>query len=147
MTLTSDNLILEEPIHHNPNIKRGKKVVHIKEWVSNNIFKVKDIAEFNEHGLNFLDYESFRRKFVNVKDTNFLLYTGIVQAIRTLWHKMQNNNIHKKDKNVVFFHLVLEAVREGNQKVRDSLDLDDEPPTSAVKWNNLFRNINWKISF
>ena len=37
--------------------------------------------------------------------------------------------------------------KEGNQKVRDSLDLDDEPPTSTVKWNNLFPNINWKVIF
>ena len=147
LTLSNDNLILEEPIHHNPNIKRGKKVVYITEWVNNDILKVKDIAELNGNRLEFLDYETFRRKFVNVQNTNFLLYTGIIQAVRTFWQKMQTNNIPKKDKKVMFFHLVLEAVKEGNQKVRDSLDLDNEPPTSTVKWSNLFPDISWKLIF
>ena len=140
-------MILEEPIHYNPNIKRGKNVIYINEWVNQDILKVKDIAELNGHELNFLDYESFRRKFVNIQNTNFLLYTGIVQAIRAFWQKIKNYNIPKKDRKVIFFHLVLEAVKEGNQKVRDSLDLDVEPPTSTVKWNNLFPNINWKVIF
>ena len=55
LILTNETFLLEEPIHYNPNIKRGKNVIYINEWVNQDILKVKDIAELNGHELNFLD--------------------------------------------------------------------------------------------
>ena len=142
-----NNQLLEEPIHYNPSFKRGKEVIHIKEWVTNTILKVKDIAEISDNTLTFLDFENFRRKFYNVNDTNFLVYNGIVQAIRSFIQKTDKNlRTHTKNK-LIFSSRVWTIVMGGNQKVREALDSDDLLPTCTIKWNILFHDLNWKNIF
>ena len=63
-----------EPIHFNTNIKRGKKVIFVKEWELHGILQTKDLMDENHR---FLDFIAFKAKY-NVTKTNFMLYFGII---------------------------------------------------------------------
>ena len=69
-----------ETIHYNINITRDKKIIHLKEWIENDIITLGQLV--NENG-NFLSFESFKRKFPGV-NTNFLIYQGVIEAIKKI---------------------------------------------------------------
>ena len=64
------NSILEEPIQYNSNFKIGNRVIILREWTENNIVTIRDLLD--EEGINFLDYQAFKTKYVNTPNTNFL---------------------------------------------------------------------------
>ena len=57
---------------------RDKRVVCVNEWFSEGIFS---IHRFTNAEGNYLKYNEFKQKYPVVK-TNFLMYGGIIEAIR-----------------------------------------------------------------
>ena len=57
------NSILAEPIQFNSNLKIGNRIIVFREWTENNIVTIKDLLD--EDGVNFLDYQAFKRKYIN----------------------------------------------------------------------------------
>ena len=66
-------------IHYNTNIKRGRRVVYVKEWFD------ADILFLHQKMTNdgrFLTFQEFKVHFPTTVNTNFLVYTGTIKAIR-----------------------------------------------------------------
>ena len=131
--------IMEEPLHYNQNIKRGQKTIYIKEWVEHNILKIRDLTDNN---LSILTFNAFKSKYEHINTTNFLHYNGIASAIKEYLLKL-NNPLYK----TTLSNLSWNIVRKGNQKVREILNSDKNPPTATMKWNRLFPNLNWRKIF
>ena len=63
------NSILEEPIQYNSNFKIGNRVIILREWTENNIVTIRDLLD--EEGINFLDYQAFKTKYVKPKPPTY----------------------------------------------------------------------------
>ena len=135
------NSILAEPIQFNSNLKIGNRIIVFREWTENNIVTIKDLLD--EDGVNFLDYQAFKRKYINTPNTHFLNFIGITQALRQFVTKFRNN--FDDSMNCSFW--VWEKIKTGNAEVREVIDKDNKPPTATLKWDIFFQGLNWKIIF
>ena len=135
------NSILAEPIQFNSNLKIGNRIIVFREWTENNIVTIKDLLD--EDGVNFLDYQAFKRKYINTPNTHFLNYIGITQALRQFVTKFRNNF----DDSMKCSFWVWEKIKTGNAEVREVIDKDNKPPTATLKWDIFFHGLNWKTIF
>ena len=128
-----------EPIHFNTNIKRGKKVIFVKEWELHGILQIKDLMDENHR---FLDFIAFKAKY-NVTQTNFMLYFGIISAIKRYLVQIENNRNCKS----MLLDEVWACIMAGNKTVKATFQDDKNLPTASIKWNLEFENLNWTRIF
>ena len=133
---------LEQPIHYNPKIKRDNKSIYLKEWVENEILKVKDLMMDEEEAI--MNFGSFKQKYPNTNSTNFLMYQGIVNSIRAYKRSIdiQNNNKDTLNSKDSWSIILL-----GNQEVKSLLLKVKDLPTAVLKWNLSFTDLNWTLIF
>ena len=143
ITINNENLnsLLDEPIQYNDNIKRGNQVIIKKEWIDNNIITIRDIT--NSDDLTLMDFNSFKTKYINTRNTHFLGFNGITHTIKQFLTKIKNN---LDNKHICSFW-VWETIKNGNLKIREALENDEILPTATFKWNRIFPNLNWKTIF
>ena len=132
--------LMAEYIHYNANFLRGQHVIFVQDWYNQKILFVKQLL--NETG-HFLSYEEFLTKFPNVR-TNFLLFEGIVKAIKAYCIK---NDILLTGHYKPFHNKVWFCIRRGSKFVQNVLNKNNATPTAIRKWNVLFENVNWKNIF
>lgn len=131
--------LLDEPIHFNPNIKRDRKILYIQEWIDNKVLKIRDLLDENEH---FIDFIAFKTKFTQIRSTNFLMYNGVIRAIKDYVHGINTNSA-----KLIHMNEVWDTIRRGNFQVKELIDRNDKPPTATLKWNLIFPNLKWKNVF
>ena len=134
------NDIFDEPIFYNINIKRGKKTIYIKEWETLGILRIKDVLDDNDQ---CMDYVSFKEKYI-APNSNFMLYFGIITAIKTYLNNIKRNA--GRYKNLLSKELWV-CIRAGNNSIKKKLTEDNMLPTSTAKWNSQFERLNWKTIF
>ena len=134
-----ESVIREEPIHFNKEIKRDNKPICIENWIENNVVKIRDLCDEN---LVFYDWYTFKIKYPNL-DTNFILYNGIVNSIKQYIKKI------KKDerKTNICAKFIWQAVEGGTKIIRQVLNEKNTPPTSVLKWDHYWPNLNWDKIF
>ena len=106
--------IIEEPIFYNVNIKRDNQIVHIKEWESVGILKIKDV--FNGEG-QCMDYMGFKEKYPTL-NSNFMLCFGVITAIQLF---MNNVNRIPGKSETLLSNEMLACIRKGNNCVKNKL--------------------------
>ena len=135
------NSISREPLLFNFNLKRGNKVVSNPIWTENNIISICDLMM--DDNLSFINFETFRTRYVNTPGINFLEFNGIVRAARQFLTRVKNN----PDNTNLCSFWVWDAIRAGNFKVRAYFNQNDVPPTATLKWNTHFPGLVWKTIF
>ena len=117
-------------IHENSLIKIGGKAIFLKNWYQKGIYYINDLLNKNAE---FYTFQEFLKTF-NIK-TNFLQYTGIIGAIKTLAKKLQMN-IHKKLPSPVQPQVVkiLTKNSKGCGDFYNILNKNLEEPTFKSKW-------------
>ena len=132
--------IHNEPLYYNINIKRDKKTVFIKEWKENGILKINDLLD--ENGV-FVNFNYFKESY-NIPQTNYMLYYGIISAVKTYLNKIKQNDCicHYKLNTEVW-----SCIKAGNKSVKSMFLNDKIVPTSIAKWNSQFEINNWNNVF
>ena len=133
--------LLDEPIQYNTNLKRGNQVIIKKEWIENNIITIRDITD--DENSTLMDFNSFKTKYINTRNTHFLNFNGITHTIKQFLASVKNN---PNNKHICSFW-VWDTIKNGNSKIREALENDENPPTATLKWNIKFPNLNWKTIF
>ena len=133
---------LSEFIHYNMNILRDHKVVFVKEWVDAGIVKISHLVD--DRG-QFLSFEDFVRKYPRITRTNFLMYEGIVRAVRRYLQKFdfmsENVNVYDAENKV---WLLIEC---GNKVVKNTFVETGAIPTAVSHWNGIFTGLQWNKIF
>ena len=137
--VTSDEM-LSEPIFYNDNIVRGNKVIIIKGWVDHNIVFIHQL--FNDRN-KLMTYQEFMNKHPWCQ-TNFLVYTGITEAVKQYLRKM---NMQEENITLNFSNKTKLTIKKGNKYVQKVLNSNDSQPSAVVRWNNIYIDINWKKVF
>ena len=132
--------ILDEPILHNANIKRGNKTIYLKEWETLGILKIRDLLDDNSQ---CIDYNTFKEKYV-APNSNFMLYYGVITALKLYINNVKQNPTRYKK---LTCNEVWACIRAGNKCVKSKLLEDKILPTSTAKWNLQFERLNWKTIF
>ena len=133
------DIIKEEFIHLNADIKRGNNLIYIKEWIENDILRIKDLYN-KDH--SFLDWNAFQRKYPNIR-TNFLLFNGVINAIKNYIKKLTS----KTSETNLCTYFIWKSVEGGARKIREQLNKTKPQPTALLKWNLHFPNLTWKTIF
>ena len=130
----------DEPIHYNDMIKRENKTIFIREWILKGILKVGDLLLEDDE---FMNYNTFKEKY-DVPHTNFMLYAGIVRAVKRYYvnNAKDIHNIKRLTSKELWY-----CIRAGNKYITTKLLDDRVLPTSTFKWNMEFRDVKWKEVF
>ena len=131
----------EQPIHFNPMIKRDKKYVYLREWVENDIYKIKDILLADNV---LMDYRTFKLNYPNTITTNFLTYQGIVNSILAFKRTL---NVNRQETDAKQTKNIWSIILDGNKEVKAALTVTQNLPTAALKWNISFIDLNWELIF
>ena len=131
----------EQPIHFNPMIKRDKKSVYLREWVENDIYKIKDILLADNV---LMDYRTFKLNYPNTITTNFLTYQGIVNSILAFKRTL---NVNRQETDAKQTKHIWSIILDGNKEVKAALTVTQNLPTAVLKWNISFIDLNWKLIF
>jgi hypothetical protein len=137
------NEFMAECIHYNVNICRGRNVVFVREWVREGIINIRHLL--NERGDDFLLYQEFQTKYPNVGRTDFLVYQGIINAVKQYKRKVgvDVSNNFKIFENKVWFGIV-----KGNRYIQSMLNKTTDTPTAISRWNGKYNtNLNWNKIF
>ena len=143
-TPTNMSEFASEHIHYNANITRGNNVIEENEWIEAGILKTGDLMGINNA---FLSYEEFKEKYDLCARTNFLLYEGIIRAIKHYQQRLNLNNDEVCIKGLdskAWFNL-----RRGKMIIKALLLQSDTStiPTAVIKWNTIFPNLVWNGIF
>ena len=128
-----------EPIYYNVNIKRDNKTLYIEEWEANGILKVRDVLD--NYG-NLIDFNTFKNRY-NTPQTNFLLYFGVANAIKTYLNNVKHTNKYKK----ILVNEAWSCIQAGNKAVKSMFQNNKVTPTSIAKWKSQFEINDWKTIF
>ena len=140
-TARSCDEFLGENIHYNINILRDKNVVYVKEWCNAGVIFVKQLTK--DDG-TYLSYNEFKVVYPALQRTNFLMFEGIVNAIKR-FQKRLNVNLADQVKN--FDNKTWWCIRKGNKTIQKVMLQSDITPTAVIKWNHLFDNLQWNEIF
>ena len=132
--------LYKEPIHYNKNIKRGNQVIYVKDWETIGLLKIENILD-NEG--NVMGYLEFKNKF-NLTKTNFILYQGITEAIKCYIKDVKQNPTKH---NQIYATELWACITAGSKNVKSKLQEDNSLPTAVKKWNQSFKNLQWKFIF
>ena len=143
MKIKPDDLqsFLDEPLQYNYNLTTGNQVIVNMEWRENNINTIRDLLE--NDGITFIDFQTFKTKYVNTPKTNFLNFNGIIRTARMFITKVKNNI----NNNMKCSFWVWEKIYSGNKDVKETIDNDNNPPTATLKWDTFFPDLNWTVIF
>ena len=141
--LNANNIqeFLSECIHYNINITRDKKVIHIKEWCDEGIFKIAQLI--NAEG-KLMTYREFKITYPNIKRTNFLMFEGVLKAVKCYLRKcdLQLSPGYKNTDPKMWTSL-----RKGSKHIQQMLIRSGAMATAVDKWNKLYLNLDWKLIF
>ena len=140
--------IAQESLWLNNNIKIGNKSVYYRVWFSKGVRTINDLLD----DFGFITFNQFRDKFQI--HTNFLLYNGLINAIKNYQISLGLIRI-EKDNNITpfispIFLTVLNNNKKGCRAVYDKLNVNELRPTSVQKWERdirIFTENEWKIYF
>ena len=132
--------LMAEHIHYNVNFLRGEDVIFVQEWYDHEILFVRQLL--NETG-NFLSYGEFLLKFPNIR-TNFLLFEGIIKAIRSY---CQKHKIVLSDHYKLFDNKIWYCIQKGSKCIQNIINKNNVTPTAVRKWDNMFEDLEWKKIF
>jgi len=127
-----------ECIHYNVNILRDRKVIFVKEWCDNDILWIRQLV--NDNG-NFMCFEEFRMRYPHILRTNFLMYEGIINAIKRYREKY---DIKLSSNFKTFDSKVWHVLGKRNKHVQSVLLKSEAVPTAIDRWNKKYDNLNWK---
>ena len=141
LTVNDIHEFMSECIFYNINITRDKKVIFVKEWFEEGILKVNQLV--NEKG-TFMVFSEFKEKFPNINKTTFLLFEGILKAIKQYLEKCK---LQLTADFRVAEPKVWDCLRKGNKFIQQILIKSDTCPTAVDKWNKIYNNLNWTQIF
>ena len=138
--------VVNMPLFFNSNILVDSKHIYNKILYDCGIRYVKDLLNVDGSFKNWLDIKTMTRNNVN-----FLNFYSITTSVKTFLSK--NHILIKKDAlkgchnpsiSSYFFHMLTKS--NINKHVYNTLTYNDEIPSSRVKWDSLYNNINidWK---
>jgi hypothetical protein len=133
---------LAECIHYNINILRDRRIVFVKEWMDAGIIYI--IHLINDNG-TLMSFQDFQARYPNIMRTNFLMYEGIITAIRAYQHKLliDFSRIYKNMDPKVWT-----IIMKGNKQIQSQLLKSDSVPTAIGKWNGKYDyNFFWDKIF
>ena len=110
-------------------IKRDKKYVYLREWVENDIYKIKDILLADNV---LMDYRTFKLNYPNTITTNFLTYQGIVNSILAFKRTL---NVNRQETDAKQTKHIWSIILDGNKEVKAALTVTQNLPTAVLKWN------------
>jgi hypothetical protein len=140
-TPNSTEEFLAETIFYNVNIKRGNGTIYIKQWHDAGILFVNQLL--NEQG-RWFSFEEFVHLFPAVTNTNYLVYEGIINAIKYLQNKINVTDLCTLGLSV---QKCWHVIRSGNKNVTNVLNESGDIPTVVPKWNSQYNDLNWNIIF
>jgi exonuclease III len=137
-----------EPVFCNEKILVGGETLFNKSWIEKGVF---NIGHFLEEGGDFFNFQAFRTKYgIN---TNFLTYTGCVNAIKTyisgVGVHVVGGQFYDYGSSKVLRQIV--SVVKGARIFYDILCQDQHQPNCCKNWENrlevkvLWKNIFQKI--
>jgi hypothetical protein len=132
---------LSECIHYNSNITRGHKTIQLKEWINAGVLLVRHLLD--ENG-NFMSFTEFQKCFSNIKQTNYLQYAGLINAIK---HYQKKLNVDCINKYKILNTKVWYVIKKGNKCVMHILASSEIVPTAVAKWNLICENFDWRKAF
>ena len=136
------NEFLAECIHYNVNILRDRRIVYVKEWFDAGILCIRHL--YNGNG-DLMNFQEFQLNYPNVRRTNFLMYEGILKAIKVYKEKqsIRFSNTYKIQENKLWF-----LIAKGNKKIQAVLSKSEAVPTAISRWNEKYNdNFNWEKIF
>lgn len=134
--------LMSECIHYNVNILRDRKVICVKEWINNDILYIRQL--FNSNNNKFLTFVEFKEKYPVILKTNFLLYSGVIDAIQQYLIKTV---ITFDDSYRVVETKAWSVACKGSKLIKLFFLKNDIVPTAVLRWNEMFEDINWKDVF
>ena len=133
---------MAEFIHYNLYIVRDQGIVYVKEWVDQNIVKISQLMDV--HG-QFLSFADFTAKFPTIRRTNFLMYEGIVRALRRYRQKFEF--MSEVDFVCDVENKTWSCIEAGNEAVRNMFCETGTTPAAVDRWNNTFEQLDWNKIF
>ena len=132
---------MSECIFYNINIIRDKKVIYVKEWYEEGILKVHQLINGNG---TFMTFSEFKEKYPNLNKTNFLMFEGILKAIKQFLEKckLQLTSGYKESDSKMWI-----CLKKGNKFIQQIQVKSETHPTAVNKWNNIYNNLNWRQIF
>jgi len=131
---------LAEHIQYNTSILRDKKTIYVKEWHDYNIFLIRQLLNLDG---KFFTFNEFLIKYPGIR-TNFLLYEGIINAIKGYQHRL---NIILTREYSLINNIVWQCIKKGNKYIQQILNYNLDTPAATSRWNTCFENLNWKEIF
>lgn len=132
---------LSECLHHNPNIMRGKKVIYIKEWINEGIIQIAHMT--NDLGF-FMSYREFQNKYPNIQNTNFLIFEGVLKAVKQYKKKCNVELIQNYSEGDPKFWVCL---FKGNKFITSIFTKSEIIPTAVLRWNEFYEDLDWNTIF
>ena len=132
---------LAECIHYNIHIVRDRKVIFVKEWCDAGIFWIRQLL--NDTG-SFMNYDEFRQRYPTIVRTNFLMYEGIITAIKEYRRTI---DIELSNEFKIFEPKVWHIVEKGKNHIKSLLSNSGAIPTAVTRWNEKYINLSWKQIF
>jgi hypothetical protein len=119
----------------------------VREWIDHDILFVKQLI--NGEG-NFMSFEEFLTQFPGVR-TNFVLYIGILNAIRSYSQKLNIivnvSNTNTSNRYKLLDQKIWFTIKKGSKYIQTVFNNNKAIPAAITKWNHLFDNLNWKLIF
>ena len=132
---------MSECLFYNDNITRGNRTIFVKEWKENGIMYIRDLI--NENG-TFYNFNEFKLKYSSLFKTNFLLYEGIIKAVKTYQIKC---NITLESVFKIQESKPWVCLKKGKKMIQNILLQSSVIPTSVNRWKNQSQNFEWKTIF
>ena len=129
-------------IWNNENIKVANVKVIYNDWINKGVLIVDDLLLEDN---TFMSFQEFKNKF-NI-NTNFLIYHGLISAIKK-FHRNMNNKLFKKCIGPVM-PLLLKSIldrQKGSKNMYKILNCSKHTLLCEQKWNIMSaKNYNWKV--
>jgi hypothetical protein len=125
---------VSQPLWYNHKFRIENQSIFYKVWYGKGIKNVHDLLD--EKG-EMMSYEIFKDKFSI--QTNFLTYTGVIQAVKADMKKY--NFLHKEIVQKLFIPLNIKLfvlTKKGSKPMYDVLNKSDAIPTGKRKWSKYF---------
>jgi hypothetical protein len=133
---------MAECIHYNINILRDRQVIFVKEWCDAGIVHIRHLV--NALGA-FMSFQEFQTNYPNVRRTGYLMYEGILRAIRRYSQKLK---IHLSNNFKIFDTKIWFIMTKGNKWIQFCLAESEEIPTAVKRWNEKINyNFTWEKIF
>jgi hypothetical protein len=138
---TNVNEFVLECIYYNENIKRERKVIFVKEWFDAGIVYVHQLVKADG---SYLSLDEFRTQFPVIVNTSFLLYGGVINAIKEYQEKCR---LEALEYTGVLESKVWSTIGKGNRCVQSMMSCSGNIPAAVIKWNGVYVDLAWEKIF